>query len=1288
MTRQDSYLPLAEDFEPTLSELQGSNIYAATAKSNWLREDANTRFSTSVVREIYNALEQESFNQRSLLLLETLQYVERYLWPNYNEDSPDELVISLVMMVAVKRRETIYVWGIWQNLHSEEAKEIKLEGNPLFKKAWRGAVKKFSIADQKAQARLKFERSWLHMLVLDFISTLFNTRNNDIYNATELLLYAGRMVEFLTDLLSQLPTRRYVHELLEDLQILPCLRLSSMFTSQSNVIFRDLVALFEHYYYFDIDAATDLNETNAISNSKYRKNITKLQRESIQVSRNKLTVLGLTNYASISKKEDLEHQISSLDDKELAELYQRLSFRKSYPQGVSQSVNRQFMLCTIVEAFSWRPGPAEIVKSASVFPNEESLFNGPLPNNSYNGLHPIPVPKLNIQYLSPTDFLWRIFSLYKAESFHEIRRDLQDSLKKLRPKFHNGSTIFTGVTKMALQINKISILEVAPPRVGESYPFYVHAELDLCLDKMSADTRKEWESLRSDDVVFLLSAHAKDDANRAHMRASSTFENIEVQFLRCAEILQVFGEDKQAPNPSRAHGNKKLHVRLDRKTYMNDVQNNEDPSDVYGSLNVLIRRKGVGNNFKSILSSIQSLIQETATPIPGWFRDTFLGCGDPTEACFPNIRPVPETIDFGETFHNIEHLQETLISICQLNINIHASSSDISSPFTFKKVRVDHQSRTPEEEDGSKSSYEVYSSKPTSKWLEKSKSGPLRNAIRYTGAQVKAIFSGTNTGLTLVLGPPGTGKTDVATQIVSNIYHNFPNQRTLVIAHSNQALNQLFQKIVERNIDERHLLRLGYGEDDTHQFSPDSGRFGRIESLIDIRTKLLQNVEILAASVGAPGAHGNSCETASYFNQVYIKPLWEEFKEKVVRLPTIDNILTSFPFHAYFTSTEQAPLQARASFQLTLDAAEHSFDQISKIFMQLNDLMPFEILRNGRDKTNYLLVKTARIIAMTSTYAAIKREDIIRQGFQYDNVVMEEAAQMTEIEAFIPLTLQNPINSNTQLKRIILCGDHLQNPSVIQNSALRYFSNMEQSLFARFVRLGVPQVILDKQGRARPSIASLYSWRYSNLGDLSYLHEKTEFLRANAGFRHEFQFIDVGDFRGHGEQEPSPYFIQNLGEAEYAVALFQYMRLLGYPASKISILASYTGQRALIRDIINHRCAKNQLFGSPAHITTIDKFQGEQNDYVIVSLVRTNRVGYLRDLRRLTVALSRARLGLYLIGRLKIFQTCYELKDAFSRILRKPTKLELITGEMWPTERLLEASAEYTVMEGVEHLGE
>ena len=81
---------------------------------------------------------------------------------------------------------------------------------------------------------------------------------------------------------------------------------------------------------------------------------------------------------------------------------------------------------------------------------------------------------------------------------------------------------------------------------------------------------------------------------------------------------------------------------------------------------------------------------------------------------------------------------------------------------------------------------------------------PKKNSVRFTSKQVEAIISGTQPGLSLIVGPPGTGKTDVATQIINLLYHNFPEERILLVAHSNQALNQLFQKIIALDKDPPH----------------------------------------------------------------------------------------------------------------------------------------------------------------------------------------------------------------------------------------------------------------------------------------------------------------------------------------------------------------------------------------------------------------------------------------------------------------------------------------------------
>jgi intron-binding protein aquarius len=288
-------------------------------------------------------------------------------------------------------------------------------------------------------------------------------------------------------------------------------------------------------------------------------------------------------------------------------------------------------------------------------------------------------------------------------------------------------------------------------------------------------------------------------------------------------------------------------------------------------------------------------------------------------------------------------------------------------------------------------------------------------------------------------------------------------------------------------------------------------------------------------------------------------------------------------------------------------------------------------------------------------------------------MIMEEAAQILEVETLIPMLLQNTDSvDGCRLKRVVLIGDHNQLPPILKHPVFQRHSKMDQSMFARFVRLGAPRVQLDQQGRARKEIAALYSWRYrvhrgpsltSLLRNLAFIDNfEGVYKYANPGFLHNFQLIDVEDFKGRGESCPTAHFYQNLGEAEYVVAVYMYMRLLGYPAEKISIITTYNGQKSLIRDIVAQRC-KSPIFGHPATITTVDKFQGQQNDYVLLSM---EAVGHIRDVRRLVVALSRARLGLHVFCRNALFENCYELSPTFMLLSARPSKLQLVVGEGFP----------------------
>nr|POE89766.1 intron-binding protein aquarius [Quercus suber] len=1351
---------------PTVADVTGDHPIAQLARKHWLTK-ARSKVLAATVQELWAAVEADE-TSFALLLLEQLQALEKYLWPGYTDESSNQHVLLLALLLNVKRHEQLPLWplfaehpdefasffrrvthlsidqslatkhrthllsflvgafhsldsglvrkecaplvsiALWHNLHAAARRDAALAKSPALQKAWRAAGKKFDAADAEGQARLRFERSWLYTLLLDFLDKLYDVEGS-ADQKQENLRYCERFLELLCDLQAQLPTRRYVNTLLQDLNTLAAVRLSPLLLeSRESGLLGDMLELLQHYTYFPIDDQNgkQLNrqEFEASQNSR----VALLQKVALKLQPEKLKILILANYGSLVKRDELQSHLQTLTDAELQALCEEMGIRTAYPEKSLIVQDRAFLDEVICSAIEAKPYYTDLVRTLPVLPTEQTLYDQSLlRTEEFNGTRPLAIPKINLQYLTLGDFLWRSYILYRCEAFYEIRKHAEDTIKRLQPRRQGPTIRFDGFSKMAIPISKPAIITTLPPRVGEEAPAEVKVEVILDVSRLQPGLRREWESLRPDDVVYLLAVHPVDSTlklTNGHGPESAA-QKAGLKALRCAEVIDVLDDNGRVLRREQAAQDhvdgfakprqRRLLLRLDATSYKADKDRAEAGKvEIYEDINLIVRRKARENNFKAVLESLKQMTLSDL-PVPQWLLDVFLGYGDPASATYKRLASRLETVDYRDTFVDWQHLIESLPGkSVEPDPTVDAifpppyvlQSKGAAPPPSAKPSKK----RRRDQPDGPEPAPAVESVKVTT--YQPPNMGPYPtdtikvNGVRFTPSQIEAITSGTQPGLTVIVGPPGTGKTDVATQIINNIYHNFPQQRTLLVAQSNQALNQLFRKIVALDIDERHLLRLGHGEEELGMETSFSNA-GRVESFLERGGHYLAEVNRLAASIGAPGAHGNSCETADYFNQAYVRPMWKRFWDEITQGA---DVVATFPFHAYFADAPQPLFAPQAERDAAIEIAKGCDRHIRKIFEELADIRPFEILRHQRDKANYLLVKEARIIAMTTTHAAIRRQEIANLGFKYDNVVMEEAAQVTEAESFIPFVLQNSsdVNPSHGLQRVVLVGDHLQNSPVIQNAAFRSYANLEQSLFRRLIRLGVPHILLDAQGRSRPSLASLYKWRYPHLADLPLTLSAPEFASANAGLRYDYQFIDVPDYKGRGESEPTPHAIQNLGEAEYAVALYQYMRLLGYPARRISILCAYAGQRALLRDVLAHRCRGHRLFGMPAWVGTIDKYQGEQNDYIILSLVRSKAPGYLRDLRRLTVALSRARLGLYVLGRREVFESCLEVREAFAALLARDGRLALVANEMFPTTRALDSDqVETTYMEGVEHLG-
>ncbi|KAJ8358613.1 hypothetical protein SKAU_G00151380, partial [Synaphobranchus kaupii] len=277
-----------------------------------------------------------------------------------------------------------------------------------------------------------------------------------------------------------------------------------------------------------------------------------------------------------------------------------------------------------------------------------------------------------------------------------------------------------------------------------------------------------------------------------------------------------------------------------------------------------------------------------------------------------------------------------------------------------------------------------------------------------------------------------------------------------------------------------------------------------------------------------------------------------------------------------------------------------------------------ERLAEIRLRQHLCVLREARVIGMTTTGAAKYRQAL--QEIRPRLIIVEEAAEVLEAHTITTLS--------RACQHLILIGDHQQlRPSATVYELAKNF-NLEVSLFERLVKLDFPFVRLNYQHRMRPEIARLLTPHiYSELENHPsvFEYENIKGLLTNLFFvEHQYPEEEIQDGRSH----------QNEHEALFVVALCRYLLCQDYQPSQITILTTYTGQLYCLRKLL----PAAQFSGVKVHV--VDKYQGEENDIILLSLVRSNlegRVGFLQIANRVCVALSRAKKGLYCVGNMGLF---------------------------------------------------
>ncbi|KAJ8042120.1 NFX1-type zinc finger-containing protein 1 [Holothuria leucospilota] len=300
------------------------------------------------------------------------------------------------------------------------------------------------------------------------------------------------------------------------------------------------------------------------------------------------------------------------------------------------------------------------------------------------------------------------------------------------------------------------------------------------------------------------------------------------------------------------------------------------------------------------------------------------------------------------------------------------------------------------------------------------------------------------------------------------------------------------------------------------------------------------------------------------------------------------------------------------------------YERQSKIFKELKTEEDLEALKGHS------------VIGVTTTGAA-KYNQLLKQVGP-PIIVVEEAAEILEAHVITSLS--------SDCQHLILIGDHQQlrpNPTVYK---LCKDYNLDVSLFERLIRNGMPCHRLSLQHRMRPEISHLLKIHkdfYPGLLD----HEMVKNYDQVRGIEKDLYFIEHDCQEQHDEENKSR---SNLHEATFLTALCKYLLQQGYGADQITILTAYKGQVWNFKNIMDKRTFEG------VRVCPIDNFQGEENDIILFSFVRSNEegsIGFLKVSNRICVALSRAKKGLYCVGNFKLMSEQSELWKTITADLRK-----------------------------------
>ena len=275
-------------------------------------------------------------------------------------------------------------------------------------------------------------------------------------------------------------------------------------------------------------------------------------------------------------------------------------------------------------------------------------------------------------------------------------------------------------------------------------------------------------------------------------------------------------------------------------------------------------------------------------------------------------------------------------------------------------------------------------------------------------------------------------------------------------------------------------------------------------------------------------------------------------------------------------------------------------------------------------RINADLFGEARVIACTLVGSANRLLD----GMKFGTLFIDEAAQALEAACWIPIR---------RASRVIFAGDHCQLPPTVKcYEALK--GGLGRTLMERIADQK-PEVVtmLRIQYRMHEDIMRFSSdWFYHNLMVAAPEVQHRSILDLDL----PMMWIDTAEYEGKEEFVGESFGRVNKTEAELTLLSLQaYFELIGKQRIlderlDVGIISPYRAQVQYLRQLLRKK-EWTKPFRTRISANTVDGFQGQERDIIVISLVRSNddgQIGFLRDLRRMNVAITRARMKVIILG--------------------------------------------------------